>query len=446
MRTLIFLFCLPLFALSQSNLPQHLDQYMRAQLSVKGFTGSVLVMKENKVLLRRGYGQADREWNITNTPDTKFELGSLTKQFTATSILLLEEQGKLSTSDHLNKYIPGFPKADSVTLDMLLHHTSGIANYTAFPGFWNIARLSLSKDSMVAIISKVKYDFTPGTKYSYSNSGYFLLGYIIEKITGAPLETYFRNNIFDKIGMHATGINRWDTILPMRAHGYQADKKKITNALFISMEWPFSAGALYSTVEDLYKWDRALYNNSILSEASRKKLFTPAKNDYACGFIIDSLEKHPRIWHNGSIPGFNTHFARFIQDDLCIIVLSNTSIIQNNTLPATDVIADGLAKIVFGLPVETPYEHKEVTIDPLLLDKYVGKYSAGLTIEVIKKDQKLYRHRNGIPDIELKPESATKFFYADDSDRQLEFELDNTGNIVKIWFINNEQRGEMKKL
>jgi len=446
MRTLVFLFCLPLFALSQSNLPQHLDQYMRAQFSVKGFTGSVLVMKENKVLLRRGYGQADREWNITNTPDTKFELGSLTKQFTATCILLLEEQGKLSTSDHLSKYIPGFPKADSVTLDMLLHHTSGIANYTAFPQFGSIARLSLSKDSMVAIISKGGYDFSPGSKFKYSNSGYFLLGYIIEKTTGASLETYLRNNIFDKIGMHATGINNWDTILPMRAHGYELEKKKTTNAAFISMEWPFSAGALYSTVEDLYKWDRALYNNSILSEASRKKLFTPAKSNYACGFIIDSLEKHPRIWHNGSIPGFNTHFARFIQDDLCIIVLSNTSITQNNTLPATDVIADGLAKIVFGLPVETPYEHKEVAIDPLLLDKYVGKYSAGLTIEVIKKDQKLYRHRNGIPDIELKPESATKFFYADDSDRQLEFELDTTGNIVKIWFINNEQRGEMKKL
>jgi len=115
-------------------------------------------------------------------------------------------------------------------------------------------------------------------------------------------------------------------------------------------------------------------------------------------------------------------------------------------LPITDGIAEGLADIVFDLPVETPYVHKEVAIDPSLLDKFVGKYNAGLTLEVIKKDNKLYRHRDGSADIELKPESNTKFFYADDSNRQLQFDLDVSGNVIKIWFINNEQRGEMKKL
>ena len=246
--------------------------------------------------------------------------------------------------------------------------------------------------------------------------------------------------------MTNTGVNRWDTILPLRAQGYEMDKKQVVNAPYISMEWPFSSGALYSTVDDLYKWDRALYSTTILSEASKQKMFTPGKSNYGYGFTIDSLENHPRISHTGSIPGFNSNLARYPQDDVFIIVLGNTAITQNNTLRVVNVLAEGLAGILFDAQVEVPYEHKEVKIDPSLLDKFVGKYNAGLTLEVIKKDNKLYRHRDGSPDIELKPESNTKFFYADDSNRQLEFELGAAGNVVKIWFINNEQRGEMKRL
>ena len=170
------------------------------------------------------------------------------------------------------------------------------------------------------------------------------------------------------------------------------------------------------------------------------------KSNYGYGFIIDSLEGHYRNWHNGGIPGYMSNIIRYPNDDLCVIVLANTDISLSNTLPIADVVADGLAGIVLGLKVETPYVHTEVAIDPALLDRYVGKYKAFLTLEVIKKDGKLYRHRDKSPDIELKPESNTKFFYADDSDRQLEFEVDKNGKVVKIWFINNENRGEMTKV
>ena len=446
MRKLFILILLPCALVAQKNYPQLLEQFMKAQNEVKGFTGTVLVMKQNKTLLRKAYGMADREWNIPNTPETKFEIGSVTKQFTATCILQLIEQGKLSLDDQLSKFIPSFPKGDSVTIHMLLNHTSGIASYTDQPEFGGISKLSLSKDSMIAFFSKKPYNFSPGTKYKYNNSGFFLLGYILEKISGVSYKTYLQKNIFDKIGMANTGVNNWDTVLPMRAKGYVMDKKKAVNADFISMEWPFSAGVLYSTVDDLYKWDRALYGNAILTDAYKQKMLTPGKSNYGYGIMIDSLEKHPRIWHNGGIPGFISHIARYINDDVCVIVLCNTIITQNNTLPITDNITEGLADIVFDLPVETPYIHKEIAIDPSLIDKFVGKYNAGLTLEVIKKDNKLYRHRDGSADIELKPESNTKFFYGDDSNRQLEFELDTMGKIVKIWFINNEQRGEMKKL
>ena len=446
MKRILCICLLPFAVAAQKNYPQMLEQYMQAQNQVKGFTGTVLVMKQNKELLRKAYGMAHREWNIPNSPETKFEIGSLTKQFTATCILQLVEQGKLSLDDKLGKFFPSFFKGDSVTIHMLLNHTSGIPSFTGLPGFDKIDKLSWSRDSMIAFFNNKPYDFSPGSNFKYNNSGPFLLGFIIEKVSGLSYETYLQKNIFDKLFMTNTGLNNWDKILPLRAKGYEMVKNKPVNAAYISLEWPFSSGAMYSTVDDLYKWDRTLYGNTVLTANSLQKMFTPGKGNYGYGFFIDSLEKHPRIWHTGGIPGFNSHMARFPQDDVFIIVLGNTAITQNNTLRVVNVLTEGLENIVFDIPAEVPYVHKEVMIDPSLLDKYVGKYNAGLTLEVIKKDYKLYRHRDGSADIELKPESNTKFFYADESNRQLEFELDATGKIVKIWFINNEQRGEMKKL
>ena len=446
MKRILCICLLPFAVAAQKNYPQMLEQYMQAQNQVKGFTGTVLVMKQNKELLRKAYGMANREWNIPNRPETKFEIGSLTKQFTATCILQLVEQGKLSLDDKLGKFFPSFFKGDSVTIHMLLNHTSGIPSFTGLPGFDKIDKLSWSRDSMIAFFNNKPYDFSPGSNFKYNNSGPFLLGFIIEKVSGLSYETYLQKNIFDKLFMTNTGLNNWDNILPFRAKGYEMVKNKPVNAAYISLEWPFSSGAMYSTVDDLYKWDRTLYGNTVLTTNSLQKMFTPGKGNYGYGFFIDSLEKHPRIWHTGGIPGFNSHMARFPQDDVFIIVLGNTAITQNNTLRVVNVLTEGLENIVFDIPAEVPYVHKEVMIDPSLLDKYVGKYNAGLTLEVIKKDYKLYRHRDGSADIELKPESNTKFFYADESNRQLEFELDATGKIVKIWFINNEQRGGMKKL
>jgi CubicO group peptidase (beta-lactamase class C family) len=439
MKQLFFLLLFPLTLCCQKNYTQQLEKYMDAEASVRGFSGAVLVMKQNKVVLEKGYGYADWEWNVQNTPKAKFRIGSITKQFTATCILQLVEQGKLKLDDKLSKFIPDFPRGDSVTIHMLLNHTSGIASYTDQPEFMNVARLTLSKDSMISFFEKKPYNFSPGTKYLYNNSGYFLLGYIIEKVSGQSYNDYLRSHILDKLGMNNTGIDKLDTVLPMRARGYSRIGKKTFNADFISMEWPFSAGVIYSTVEDLYKWDRALYGNSILSSTSKQKMFTPGKSNYGYGIIIDSLENHFRIWHNGGIPGFSSNISRFPNDDLCIVVLSNN---QSNV----DFISIALADILFDQPVEFPYEHKEVKIDPALLDRYVGKYSAFMTLQFIKKDGKLYRHRDGTPDIELKPESNTKFFYADDSDRQIEFEVDKSGKVLKVWFINSGQRGEMKKV
>lgn len=436
----IFLFLLlPVSLAAQKNYGQLLGDYMQAQANIKDFSGAVLVMKQNKVLLKKGYGFADYEWNVSNTPDTKFRIGSITKQFTAACILQLIEAGKLSLDDKLSKFYPDFPKGDSVTIHMLLNHASGIASYTDQSNFMEVAILPWSKDSIISYIKKRPYNFSPGTKWAYNNSGYFLLGCIIEKVSEQSYNDYLRKHILDKLGMKNTGVDKLDSVLSMRAKGYSRVGKKTVNADYISMQWPFSAGVLYSTLDDMYKWNRALFGNEVLSDASKQKMFTPGMRNYGYGIIIDSLEGHFRIWHNGGIPGFSANFSRFVNDDLCIIVFSNN---ETNT----DFISIALADILFGVPVETPYVHKEIKIDPSILDRYVGKYSAGLTLELIKKDGKLYRHREGTPDIELKPESATKFFYGDESDRVLEFEVDTTGKVIKTWFHNSGQKGEIKKI
>ena len=439
MKKILFLFLLPVSMAAQKNYAESLEKYMKALEDLKGFSGAVLVIKQDKVLLKKGYGLADLEWNVANTPDTKFRIGSITKQFTAACILQLVEAGKLSADDKLSKFYPGFPKGDSVTIQMLLNHTSGIASFTEIQGFDKVAPLSLSRDSMISFFRNKPYSFSPGLGFIYNNSGYFLLGDIIEKVSGQSYDNYLRQHILDKLGMNNSGSDKMDSVLANRARGYSKRGKGYVNADVISMDWPFSAGVLYSTVDDLYKWDRALYKTAILTNSSKQKMFTPGKGNYGYGFVIDTLEKHLRIWHNGGIPGFSANISRFVNDDICTIVLSNNAY-------NTDFVAIALADILFDAPVEFPYVHKEIKVDPAMLDKFVGKYSAGLTLQVIRKDGKLYRHRDGTPDIELKPESETKFFYADDSDRQLEFEIDNAGKVTKIWFLNSGQKGELKKI
>jgi hypothetical protein len=244
--------------------------------------------------------------------------------------------------------------------------------------------------------------------------------------------------------MENSGVYKDD--LSKIAKGYIKTKTGFDRGDVISPSWIFSAGGLYSTVDDLYKWDRGLYGNTVLSAASKQKMLTPGKGDFGYGLLIDSFNNHLRTWQSGGLPGYLSVATHFINEDISIIILSNSQIVMSNTLPITVIIADALAGILFDLPVEAPYIHKEVTIDQALLDRYIGKYRAGLTLEVIKKDGKLYRHREGSPDIELKPESPTKFFYADDSDRQLDFEVDGTGKVTKIWFINAGSRGEMSRI
>ena len=254
-----------------------LDKLISAYAEYGKFNGSVLVAEKGKVIYKKGFGLADMEWNIPNQPDTKHRLGSITKQFTAMVIMQLVEQGKLKLDVPISAYLPDYPKknGDVITIHHLLTHSSGTPNMTSFPGFIkNISRNSYSPVQLVNLFADSTLQFEPGKKFAYSNSGYILLGYIIEKVTGKSYEQVLQENIFTPLKMNNTGYDHHRSVLKNRASGYEKNGRHYVNANFIDMSVPYAAGALYSTVEDLYLWDQALYGNQLLRKENMDLLFT----------------------------------------------------------------------------------------------------------------------------------------------------------------------------
>ncbi|WP_169312098.1 serine hydrolase domain-containing protein [Fluviicola taffensis] len=407
----------PILIFGQKDISTNLAKYMQAQVDVNNFSGTVLVTKNGSVLLKKSYGLADYEWNIKNTVNTKFQLASVTKQFTAAAILLLVEKGKLSLNDHLSDFFPDYPKSDSVTIHMLLAHSSGLAL-----GFKDLALTTISVDSAYSEIKKIPYDFSPGTKSEYSNIGYYLLAKIIEKVSGQTYAAFLKENIFEKVGMNNTGVSNNDSIVSEKAKVYCRTEKGFIQNPYIN--WGFNIGhdGVYSTVEDLALWDNALYGTTILSAEMKKRMFTPHNSEnWGYGFIINPFYNHGHqlIAHDGGFFGTMTSFNRFTDDKLFVTVLSNNE-------SQSYIIAYGLSAISFQKDVELPYKHSQIKIDTLLYDQFTGKYGE---IEIIKTDGKLYYNSS---EMELLPESKLKFFRADNNDRTIEFIQDKSGSYSSL--------------
>ena len=291
------------------------DQYMQAQLAHNGFSGTVLVAHDGKPLIAKGYGYANVEWQIPNAPDTKFRVGSITKQFTSMVIMQLREQGKLKVEDSVCIYVTPCPDAwKPVTIHHLLTHTSGIPTYTALPEWRKVNMQPKTVDEMVGFFRDLPLQWVPGEKYAYNNSGYFLLGVVIEKITGKKYEQALRDMVLAPVGLNDTGYDWTATIIPKRAAGYVGTGKNVLNAPPLDMQQPYAAGSLYSTVGDLLKWDQALYTDTVLPAAAKAKMWTPALQDYAYGWNIRSASPatfgYQRIQHGGGINGFSANFIR----------------------------------------------------------------------------------------------------------------------------------------
>lgn len=438
LKSILLLLLIPFVVSAQKNYASVLDNYMNAEVKINSFSGTVLVAQKGKIIYEKAFGMADQELNVKNSLQSKYQIASITKQFTACCILRLVEEGKLNLDDKLSKFFPDFPKGDSVTIHMLLSHTSGLKNSGDLNGFNE--RLPIEKDSMVALIKKQTYLFSPGTQWSYSNCGYFLSGYIVEKLTGISYSDYVLDNIIKKAGLKNTFVNRWDTILANRTMGYEKTTTGWRNAIHISMEGPYSAGAIISTVEDLYKWNLALHSGEIISPVSFKKMTTPDKANYGYGLGIDTFLYHIRMWHSGALRGFTSCLAHYTNDSVDVVVLSNNESNAYN-------IANALTAVIFGIDVVPPYRHFESKVDSTILNKYIGKYvfRSSDEIEIVKKDGKLYRQKPN-SQIELKAESKTKFFYGDGSDRQIEFKVDKSGKVTAVFFIHDGFREEIKKI
>lgn len=339
---------------------QKIEQLLTKYNEYGQFNGSALVAENGKVIFKKGFGQANMEWNIPNQSDTKFRLGSISKQFTAFLIVKLAEDGKLKLDVPITTYLPDYPKenGDKITIHQLLTHSSGIPNYTDSPSFFKEkARNPYTPEAFVKTFSSLPLDFKPGEKFNYSNSGYFLLGYIIEKVSGKTYEQYLQEIILTPLKMVNTGYDHSDVILKNRAAGYEKRGKQIINAAYLDMSLPYAAGSLYSTVEDLYLWDQALYTNKLLSAKSMESLFKPyisaGKASYGYGWFIDEVDNGDKpklkiIGHGGGINGFNTIISRYPADKNLIVLLNNTG---GTVLGEMN---DAIRAILYNQPFEQP--------------------------------------------------------------------------------------------
>jgi CubicO group peptidase (beta-lactamase class C family) len=319
-----------------------LDHYMLSKVEKEGFSGTVLVAKNNKIVYSRAFGYADRELNVKNSIQTKYRIGSITKQFTAAAILKLTESNALSLQDKLSKFFPSYLKGDSISIHMLLNHSSGIKNYTNLPAFEQLFPLALAKDSIIALFKNQSLDFKPGTQWRYSNSGYFLLGCIVEQVSGQDFGQYIKKNLLIPAGLLNTSMDRPDFILHNRAKGYHKEDKIWKNASYISMEFPFSAGALVSTVNDLYLWNKALHQGNLLQANSKKQMMQAYLGEYGYGLFVNKYQNKLRIGHTGGIPGFISHLDYYPTEKLHVIVLANYN-------ADSQKMAADLAKILFSL-------------------------------------------------------------------------------------------------
>ena len=364
------------------------DSIVQAEMArAKTPAMSVAVEQRGELLLAKGYGFSDLENSVPATAETVYKIGSITKQFTSSIIMQLVEAGKISLNDPITKYLPNYPmQGNTVTIHHLLTHISGIKSYTSLgPKFWNEAsRLDLSDSAMIASFQNEPFDFVPGAKYQYNNSAYYLLGVIIEKVTGVPYRKYINEKLLPPLGLRNTMFCEESMIIPHRARGYEVRNDKVVNADPISMNTPGAAGSLCSTVLDLLEWRHALFGGRVVTSASLDKMTTPAKlNDgsftsYGYGLGVGKLDGHRRVSHGGGINGFITQMAYYPSDDVTVVVLGNAG------SSPSDRVAQAIAKVVLGIP--TPVV-KDVATTPEERGRIAGSYQLSMGPTVTLKDE-----------------------------------------------------------
>jgi CubicO group peptidase (beta-lactamase class C family) len=389
----------------------------------------------------KGYGLANREHEVPNVPNTKFRLGSITKQFTAMCILKLQESGKLSVDDPISRFVPDCSSNWSgIKIRHLLTHTSGIPSFTSFPDYLSTIMLSSSPEDTIQRFRDKPLEFKPGERFAYSNSGYILLGYIVEKASGKSYEEFVQEVIFKPLGMEDSGYDHFERILPHRATGYSRDGDQWVNSAYIDMSVPHAAGALYSTAEDFFRWYQCWRESKLLSASSWKAMTTPEKGDYGFGIGVSERFGQKVFEHGGGINGFATFMEWFPDADLFIAAFANSDSANNAE------VARNLAAIMFDRPVTLPKERKAIKLDAKQIAPLVGRYqlTPTFTLTVTASAEQLFIQGTGQPRAEVFPESETNFF-AKVIDAQLTFYKNASGEVTHVVLHQNGDH-EAKRL
>ena len=430
-------------SLTPKQLTSEYDKILSEQFK-PGETGcAALVAKNGQVIYRKAFGMADLELNVPMQPEMVFRIGSITKQFTAIAILQLMEQGKLSLQDEITKFIPDYPmNGHSITIEHLLTHTSGIKSYTDVPEFQKYMRTDMKPEEVIDLIKSNPMEFAPGTKWKYNNSGFFLLGYIIEKVSGQTYQEYLQENFFTPLGMTSSCYGDDSKIIKLRASGYQPGSKGPVNADYMSMYLHYAAGSVMSTVDDLYKWHRAVHSYMLVEKETLEMAHTPYRlsdgksTGYGYGWFLSHLQGSPTIEHGGGINGYLTNSVYLPDEDVFVALFSN------NNGKAPEFSSLKMAALAIGKPLKTT----EMKLSETALNEFQGIYvnDMGREAKIVLEDGKLTLFRSGGSRRKMTPVERD-VFRMENSFTTVKFSRDDAGKILMATIDDRGDVAEWKK-
>ncbi|MFD2571399.1 serine hydrolase [Spirosoma soli] len=428
---------------------EKLDEYLTSAQQAYRFNGALLVAHKGKVLLHKAHGVRNAVTKAPNDTSTRFPILSITKSFTSALILMLQERGKLSVEDKLSKYFPDYPNGNQIKLHHLMTHTSGIFNFTQMidEGDSAIVCHPVPKERVLELFWNKPLEFTPGKQFSYNNSAYFLLGMIIEKVTGKPYEQAMREMVFQPLGMTHSGFDFINLPAQSRAFGYDTLTADYYSPYpHYDSTVVYSAGSIYSTTSDMYKWGRAVADQQLISPKSWKEAFTPRLNDYGYGWMIGDYSGKRYMRHSGGYPGFMSEFVYYPGEDITIILFNNFGNYDDSLFP----LVMGLSAVVMNKPYDLWEPLQQVKLDKAALRQYIGSYVLNdkFGIDIVLKDDRLYAQGKGktqFSELGLNVSGEDKFFIGAHNTR-LTFQKDESGKVVKFTLRELGQDTEWKRL
>lgn len=421
--------------LTGQHITHELHKLMKTYTEQRKFSGAVLVAKGNEILLREGYGLANVEHGVLNKPETVFRIGSMTKPFTALLIMQLVEEGKLKLQDRLNQYLPEYPIGERITVHHLLSNRSGIPDYIVMAGYEKIMKQRVCLPDLFKVFCDEALIFEPGADFGYSNSNWAVLGYIIEQLTNKPYADVLHERIFKPSGMSHSGVDWESPIIPHRATGYVDGGNDLMNAELIDDTTMHGAGAIYSTIDDLYRWDRALYSDILLPQEILRQMWMPLSqkdgSEYGYGWEIRSLFNRQVIGHSGGLPGYVSDIGRFVHEDSVVIMLSNLGSAAHG-----DIVRD-LSAIVLGESYQLPAKRTFIAVDPMIFSDYVGRYELTYfgrksVLNFSVEGQNMMMKVQGLPKATLNAMSTTTFFARSKGEVEFTFVRDEAGHVNTI--------------